>query len=180
MKKTIFFSAFAVIAFILSSCKLIDKLTKFDVDYTTSYVIPGTLVPITVLNSNTPDITTNSQQTFTNNNTNADRVESVTLKKLTLTITNPSGQKFDFLKSADVYISADGLPEIKVATIDNIDDATVGSSLDMVPGGQDLKEYIKKDKITMRVSTTTDKVVASDVTVRVDATFFVDAKILGV
>lgn len=164
----------------LGGCKLIDKLTKFDIDYTSSFTIPSTIIPISVLNLFTPDITTNTTQTFSNNNTRADLVESVTLKKLKLTITSPAGKEFDFLKSAIVYISADGLPEVEVARIDDIDDATTGGSIDMQPSGRELKEYLKKDKITLRVSTTTDQVVTESVNVRVDATFYVDAKILGV
>jgi hypothetical protein len=180
MKKIIIFCAVAIFVCVLNGCKLIDKLTKFDVDYSTSIVIPQTVIPIQVLNINTPDITTNSEQTFSNNNTAADRIESVILKRLTLTITSPSGQKFDFLESAAVFISADGLSEIQVASISDIDDATVGSVIEMNPSGQDLKEYIKKSKIKLRVTTTTDKVISQDVHVKVDATFFVDAKVLGV
>lgn len=176
------FTFFAIIAFtfIISSCKLIDKLTQFNVPYSTSFTIPASLIPGILGDIFTPDITTNSEQVFTNNNTKADLVEKVLLKSLKLTITNPSGKKFDFLKSADVYVSADGLAEIKVASISNIDDATVGSSIDMTPTTDDLKEYLKKSKVKIRVSTTTDKIVTENVDVKVDAVFFVDAKILGV
>ena len=179
MKKTQIYFILATIAIAMSSCKLIDKLTSFNVDYSTTYTIPATLIPITILSANTPDITTNSEETFTNNNTKSDHIQEVLLKKLTLTITSPSGQKFDFLKSAAVYISADGLPEVQVATIDNIDGSTVGNSIEMNPSGQDLQEYVKKSKITLRVSSTTDKVVSNDVTVRVDAKFWVNAKLIA-
>jgi hypothetical protein len=50
----------------------------------------------------------------------------------------------------------------------------------MVTSNEDLKEYLKKSKFKIRVSTTTDKIVTEDVTVKIDASFFVDAKILGV
>lgn len=185
MKKSIF-SLFAIltISFTLNSCKLIDKLTQFNVDYSTNFTIPATSVlglPIPILNIVQPDgVTTNSTQTFTNNNTRSDLLEEVLLKKLVLTITNPSGQKFDFLKSADIFISADGLPEVKVASIDNIDDATVGNSVEMTTGTLDLKEYLKKSEITIRVAAAADKTTDNSITVKVDATFFVDAKILGI
>lgn len=177
-----------IIAFVLlfanQSCKLIDKLTQFDVPYTTNFTIPATSVialPIPIPNIVQPTtLSTNSTQTFANNNTKADLLEKVQLKKLTLTITNPSGQKFDFLQSADIYISADGLAELKVASISNIDDATVGNSIDMTTATDDLKEYLKKDVITIRVAATADKTTTSDIQVKVNATFFVDAKILGV
>jgi len=171
---------FFALAVIFSSCKLIDKLTQFNVPYTTNFTIPATPIPGILGDIFTPDITTNSEQVFTNNKTNSNLLEEVLLKSLKLTITNPSGMKFDFLKSAIVYVSADGLAEIQVASIDNIDDATVGSSIDMVPTNQDLKEYLKKSKIKIRVATTTDKLLSQDVEIKIDANFFVDAKILGV
>ena len=152
--------------------------------YSTNFTIPATSVlglPIPILNIVQPDgVTTNSTQTFTNNNTRSDLLEEVLLKKLVLTATSPSGQKFDFLKSADIFISADGLPEVKVASIDNIDDATVGNSIELTPSTSDLKEYLKKSEITIRVAATADKSTDNSITVKVDAKFFIDAKILGV
>ena len=182
MKKII--SLLLAFSVFLGGCKLIDKLTQFNVSYSTNFTIPATNVlglPIPILNIIQPDeVTTNSTQTFTNNNTRSDLIEEVLLKKLVLTITSPSAQKFDFLKSADLFISADGLPEIKVASVDNINDATVGNTIEMVPSAQDLKEYLKKSKITIRVAATADKTTDNSITVKVDATFFVDAKILGI
>lgn len=179
MKKISLYLSIFFIAILLNSCELIDKLTSFNLDYNTSYTIPSTIIPITILNTNTPDITTNSQATFTNNNTKSDHIQEVQLRKLTITITAPSGKKFDFLKSAEIYISADGLPETKVAYVDNVDGATVDNSIEMTTSAQDLKEYIKKDKITLRVSTTTNKIVTENVTVRVDAKFWVNAKLIA-
>ena len=172
--------AFVAVSVILTSCKLIDKLTQFNVPYTSNFIIPASPIPGLLGDIFTPDISTNSEQVFSNNNTNSGLLEQVLLKTLKLTITSPSGKKFDFLKSADVYLSADGLAEIKVASIDNIDDATVGSSINMVTSNEDLKEYLKKSKFKIRVVTTTDKIVTEDVSVKIDASFFVDAKILGV
>lgn len=183
MKKSIFALAIIVLCGAVS-CKLIDKLTQFNVPYSTEFTIPATTVvglPIPILGIEQPtSITTNSSQTFTNNNTRADLLEKVLLKKLVLTIISPSGQKFDFLKSAEVFVSADGLPEIKVASIDNIDDATVGSSIEMTPGGDNLKEYLKKPEITIRVAASADKTTSAAINIKIDATFFVDAKILGI
>lgn len=183
MKKVNFFSIAILISIFLFGCSLLDKLTHFNVSYTTNFTIPATNVlglPIQILNIIQPDgITTNSTQTFENNNTKADLLEEVLLKKLILTITSPSGQKFDFLKSADIYISASGLPELKVASIENINDATVGNTIQMTPSTLDLKEYLKKSEITIRVSATANKTTNTDINIKIDASFFVDAKILG-
>lgn len=181
MKKNFLLTALLVFTLIgFNQCKLLDKLTQFDVKYSTDYTIAATLGIGLLPDIATPPITTNSSQVFTNNNTRSDLLEKVLLKKLKLTITSPSDKKFDFLSSAEIFLSADGLPTIKVAGIDSIDDATVGNSIDLIPTTLDLKEYLKKSEIRLTVSTTTDKIVTSDVEVRIDATFFVDAKILGI
>lgn len=179
-KNTLSFFAIAAFIFTLSSCKLLDKLTQFNVDYSTTFTIPPTTIldiglPI---NPGTSNITTNSAQTFTNNNTSADHIKSVMLKSLKLTITSPSGKKFDFLKSAVIYISADGLPKVQVASIDNINDATVGNTIDLTPTTADLKEYLIKPSYTVSETVTTSGSNSDNVDVKADATFLVQGKIL--
>ena len=185
MKKTIL-PVFALIAIVvvLNSCKLLDKLTQFNVDYSTTFTIPpssllgGIGVPLNVPGSSADQVTTNSAQTFSNNNTSADHIKSVNLKTLKLTITSPSGKKFDFLKSAILYISADGLPKIQVASIDNIDDATVGNTINLTPVTADLKDYLIKSTYTVSETVTTSQNNTDNVDIKADATFLVQGKLL--
>lgn len=167
-----------LIAMMISGCKLIDKLTRFNVDYSTNFTIPSTVLlglPLDIVPSS---VTTNSDQTFSNNNTSADHIKSVQLSKLKLSIVNPSGQKFDFLKSAVIYISADGLPKVQVASIDNIDDSSVGSSIDLTPTALDLKDYLIKSSYTVSETVTTSKSITQNVDVRADAEFTVQGQLL--
>lgn len=180
MKKNLLFFAILLVFSTLLGCKVLNKLTQFDVPYSTSFTIPAAPLIGLLGDIYTPDITTNSEQTFSGNNTAAHLIQEVTLKSLKLTITSPQGKTFDFLKSAEVYISAGGLPEVKIASIDNINDATVGNTLNMIPSGGNLKEYLKKDVIKLTIRSTTDKVLSQSVEVKIDAVFLVDAKILGV
>ncbi|GAB3826208.1 hypothetical protein GCM10028895_36750 [Pontibacter rugosus] len=53
----------------------------------------GKLVPITPFT-----VTTNSEETFKNNKTRAELVKDVSLNRLTLTITDPAQENFDFWK----------------------------------------------------------------------------------
>jgi len=64
-----------------------------------------------------------------------------------LKITSPDGSDFSFLESLDVYISTEGLDEIKMASKEVID-ANAGSTLDIDVLDIDLKEYIKKTNST--------------------------------
>ena len=164
---------------ILSGCKAIDKLTKFNMDYETDIVYNSGL-PINIpFDISSPDVQTSSEQEFSINDTRKDLIESIKLTELKLNITSPSGKTFSFLKEVLVYISSDGLPEVEVARKTNIDDS-VGSELMLDPLDVELKEYIKADKFVLKVSGTIDQLLVSQVNVHVYSKFFVDAKILGI
>lgn len=160
------------------ACKKIDKLTHFTMEFNETVVIPssaGINLPFNVL---TPDIQTNSESTFASNDTRKDLVEEIRLTKLDLTLKSPAGSDFGFLKSVSVFIAASGLPETKVAWKDNIP-SDAGPYLNLDVSNADLKEYIKKDRFSLRLNTVTDELVTSDQQINVHSVFFVDAKILG-
>jgi hypothetical protein len=171
--------ATAIIAAAVTGCGKLDELTKFDIDYNESVTIPANTIINLPIELMSPDVETNSEEVFSQNNTQADRVESVILKNARLTITSPNGKTFSFLKSVEVYLNADGLPETKIAEKQDIDDA-IGSELTLDTFGNDLSEFIKKDKFRIRVKTVTDEAITSEVHIDIACTFFVDAKILGI
>ena len=159
-------------------CEAIDELTKFDINFEQSITIPPNTIINTPFDIITPDIETNSESTFDSNNTSKDLIEEVRLKTLDLNITSPTDGDFTFLKSIDIYISAEGLPEIKVALKDEVPES-VGSTLSLDVIGDDLQEYVKKDKFKIRLNTVFDKTINTEHTIDLKAIFFVDAKILG-
>lgn len=163
---------------VLNACKKIDKLTQFNMEYNESIVIPSSTGINLPFNIFTPDVKSNSESTFAVNDTRKDLIEEIILKKLDLTLTSPSNGNFGFLKSVEIFISADGLSEVKIAWKSDIP-AKIDKYLELDRTSTDLKEYIKKDEFTLRVSTVTDELLASDHQIDVHSTFFVDAKILG-
>ncbi len=176
IKKHIILSG--LIIFLFAGCKQVDKFTHFEILYDESIVIPATTVVNLPLNLQTPDIPTNSQSSFDVNNTNSDLVEEINLTGMTITLTSPTGEDFSFLKSVHIFISAQGLSETEIAWKDNITDIS-GNSIQLDVSGADLKDYIRKDNIALRVNTVTDELLTTDHQVDVHSVFFVDAKILG-
>lgn len=165
-----------VFAFI--SCQDIEKVTEFNMGYSSSVTIPnstGLELPFNLL---TPDIETNSESEFAINDTRKELVEEIKLTNLMLTITSPENQTFSFLESIEIYISAQGLEEVEVASLDNIS-ANPGKKLTLETSSQDLKEYIKKEKFVLRVKTVTDEFLSKDIDIDINSNFFVNAKILG-
>lgn len=176
MYRTILISV--TLLLLIFSCKKVDKLTQFDLVYDSSITVESTYGIDIPFNIYTPNITTNSESTFESNDTRKDLVESIILKTMTMTVSSPAGEDFSFLKSVEIYISADGLSEMKVAWKDNIDNGT--KILNLETSSSDLKEYIKKDDFKLKVTTTTDEVLTQDYTIDIHSVFFVDAKILGI
>lgn len=174
-----------ILPFILSlalfmSCDKIDELTQFHVDYTTTVTVPATSVISLPFDMFTPDIESNSEATFSVNDTRTDLVEKVTLEELKLTLVSPETADFSFLESIEIYISADGLEETKIAWKNNIAEEATTTILELETSDEDVKEYIKKEDFQLRVNTVTDELIDEDHEIDVFADFFVDAKILGI
>lgn len=172
-------SIFVICLFaLITSCDKLDELTKFDMEYSQRATIPssaGIDLPFDVF---TPEIETNSESTFEVNDTRKDLIEEIKLTELEMVIISPDDADFSFLNSIEVYISADGLEEIKIAYLEEVaDDA--GSVITLDTSDTDLKEYIKSDEFSLRLNTVTDELMSTDHELEVNSTFFVDAKILG-
>ena len=164
---------------ILGGCSKIDELTKFNMDYDQTVILPSSTGVNLPFDMFTPDTETNSETEFSVNDTRKDLIEEIKLTKLELRITSPSEADFSFLNSIEVFLSAEGLDEIKIAYLNEVQD-NVGNDLSLDTSDVDLKEYIKKDKFYLRLNTVTDEVMGQDHEIEVKSTFFVDAKILGI
>ncbi len=160
-------------------CKKLDKLTQFDLTYHSEITIPAGIPVASPYNIPTPPITTNSSEEFENNNTHSDLIQEIKLKSLRLEITDPANGTFSFLNKVEIFISADGLAEKKIAWRNNIPDS-VGGTLDLITTEDDLKEYLIQDTYKLKVRTTTDEILTRDYTVNITAVFRVNAEILGI
>ncbi|HKL37590.1 MAG TPA: hypothetical protein VJ876_01760 [Bacteroidales bacterium] len=162
----------------LASCEQVDELTQFEMDYTTSFTIPGTIGMDVPFDLHTPEIQTNSEEKFSGQDTRKDLVEEIVLQEMNLSIQSPSDGDFSFLNGLTIYLSAEGMEEIKVAWKDSIPE-NPGSTLQLETATADLKDYIFKDQFQLRLQSRTDEIIDQDHEVRVESVFFVDAEILG-
>ncbi|MFT7613413.1 MAG: hypothetical protein ACI9J3_002386 [Parvicellaceae bacterium] len=167
-----------LVTIVLFGCKKADKLTQFNLKYDSSITIQSTTSINIPVNLFTPDIETNSEAEFAVHDTRKDKIQKITLSGMKVTITNPPGQEFDFLKDLEVFMSADGLAEIKIASKYNISNS-IGVVLTMDVTGEDFQEYIKKDNFILRVRSVTDETLLQDVDLNIESTFWVDAKLIG-
>lgn len=163
---------------ILFSCDELDKLTQFRMNYTESVTVQSYSVIGLPFDLSTPTIPSNSESTFSGNNTSANLIEEISLEAMTLSISSPSSGSFDFLESASLLISADGLDEIEIAYLEEVPEDG-SSSLEMEVTGVNVKEYILADEFQIRMKSETDKTISEDYEIEIRSVFFVDAKILG-
>ncbi len=174
-KKT--FIILMTIAFGFSACSKIEDLLTFNIDNSVSFAVPsatGVNLPFTIP---TPDVTSNSESAFANNNTRADLVKNVSLEKLDLKITSPSGKTFSFLKSISISISADGLPTKEIAFINDIP-TSAGNSISLETTSEDLDEYIKKPTYNISTEVVLRETFFQDVDIDADLSFKITADLL--
>jgi hypothetical protein len=182
MKRIIPFSVFFLVAILLgtASCKKILDLLTFQINDSTSFQLPATgplpggIGPVI----NLPGVTVNSTSasTFQNNNTAADYVQDVTLDRLALTITDPAGQNFDFVKSISISIASDAAGSNKVPLASLSPVPTGQTTINLTPSGQKLDTYLRGGTYTLFTTVEmTPLGLRQATTVRADSRFNVKA-----
>ncbi|MDJ1503935.1 hypothetical protein [Xanthocytophaga agilis] len=165
------------ISFLGYSCKdQLDRLLTFRINNESTCTIPGANLVNPVFNNivPTPSITSNSSQTFENEGTNANLVKNIVLEKLKLTITSPSDADFRFIESIKIYIKADGLPKVLIASKISIP-TNIGKELELDPTQEKLDEYIKKSNYTLENEVVTRSAPWPEMELKINTTFKVTA-----
>ena len=172
MKTKIVLAALSVII-LLGACKKIDELLTFTVNDQTEIVIESSAPFSLPVEIPTPDITTNSDEEFSNNGTRSDLVKEVYLSNLVLSIKSPEDKTFSFLKSIHIYIRTNDSDEVELAYKDNVNSDAKFINLDLTH--ERLDKYIKADSYKLRTEVTTKETLTQDVTIVVDMSFKVTA-----
>jgi hypothetical protein len=160
-------------AMAIAGCDEVDKLLTFKISNSTIFRIEST-VPLNVpLEIATPDISTNSNQTFSNNNTSADKVKDIKLENVDLTAVSPAGRNFNFLKSVSIYISTTSTNEILLASVDEVPMNV--TTVELTPTTQKLDEYVKASSYKLRTRIVTRETLTQAVDVKASIVFKVTA-----
>ncbi|HET6245049.1 MAG: hypothetical protein H0V01_14515 [Bacteroidetes bacterium] len=164
---------FTVILSLLNSCTR--KAKEFNVNDSTEFVIPSSISLFTPLSIAGKESKVNFEEEFENNNTRAKYLKEVRLEELKFTITSPPGKSFNFLKSVSIYLSTEGLPEVLLASKDNIENSGQ-LELFLQPSSENLIEYIKNDSYKIRCNAITDEAIFQDITIKGDIKFNIVSK----
>ncbi len=155
----------------IGSC---DKLITFNISDQTTITVDKVLTPVTLpFDIWTPNITTNSEQEFENNDTKIELVKEIILKDLMLTITSPSDKTFSFLESIHIYMYTDTEEEIEIAWKDNI--SSDAEMIDLQTSNSALDKYVKSSSYKLRTEVVTRETLNQDIDILIDMTFQVTA-----
>jgi hypothetical protein len=163
------------------SCKKkeVDKLTEFDINYTTNLTIPSASItvttPTTSVEFTTPNVPTQQSTKFSAEGTAQSLISEIKMTKFNMSVLG-SGANLNFLKSLTIYIKAANVGEQMIATKSSIPAGITSISMDM----QDvnIKNYVFQDNIQFRVLAIFDASASSDQILKMDETVHVKATLL--
>ncbi len=164
------------IAFALFSCSKEDQEVSFYIPTEVEYTIPSSSAINLPFNILTPEVETNAQAEFSSNNTRSNLIKEVELSNLSFEVLSPEGEDFSFLSSVTVFIEAEGLPEVELASSENINPNS--SKIVLQTTDLNLQDYLKKDSYSMRINTVTDEVLTQDYRLEIKSQFFVLAGLI--
>jgi hypothetical protein len=90
---------------------------------------------------------------FQNQGVTKDEVSSVSISKMTISVTSPQGATLDFMKSLSFSASADGEPDVEIAHLDSIPSGATKIDLDIDPGVE-LAPYVVAPSMTLTAHVT--------------------------
>ncbi|MGN6568507.1 MAG: hypothetical protein ACTHJ0_11170 [Flavipsychrobacter sp.] len=122
-------------------------------------------------------VPTNYQEILKQYNTSADKVNSVTIKSSVLSVTQPHGSPLNFAKAVSIYLSAPGLPMIRLAHKDPFPKGQNSISLDDT--NANIKPYFLKDTMFVQITATLDSIPPKSTIVNATTIFHISANPLN-
>lgn len=173
MKRTLAFILMTLIS--IAGCKKVKDLLRFPVSFSAEFKIPPGGAIGSVFSTFT-QVPVSVEETYSNEGTRADLVKEVRVSKVDLTIKNPQGENFRFLKSIKVYISLeDGSEELWLAKKDSIETG-IGNFLSLdVNKDAILDKYLRAEKYKLKTECVFRKITTEEITIGSDLSFSVVA-----
>lgn len=161
-----------------TSCNQFEEFTHFVINYEQEAKIESTTGINLPFNLATPRMETNSEQTFENNDTKKEFIRTIYLDSLSLELFDPPNEDFSFLEEISIYIKAEGLDEVLIASKNPVPDQS-SNLIKLDCTDKDLQEYIKADAFTLRLKAVTDEVLTRDHYFKIRSSYSVSAKLIN-
>lgn len=168
-----------IVGLILGSstgCNQFESFTNFTLKYEQDVKVESSTGINLPFNIATPQTETNAESEFESNDTEKKYIKSITLDSLVLTLFDPPNEDFSFLEEISIFIKAEGLDEHRIAWKNPVP-ASASNRLTLDCTDDDLQEYIKKDKFSLRLKVVTDELITRDHYFRIRSAYSVSAKL---
>jgi len=141
------------------------KHIKFTNTFTAHLTVPANSVVDQETTVFSDDVSTDVQKVMNDNSTTKDAVNTIKAEDVTLVITAPDAQTWDYVKDIHIYLSAPNIKEAEVAFKQNINEN--GKELKLTVRDIELKDYFLSETFKIRATATLQKAITEDV--KVDA-----------
>lgn len=175
MRKVLFLGL--VFLGIFNSCDRGDSSVSFRLKYESSYEIPsstGINFPLTL---QTPPVSSNSSTAFSNNNTSANLVNSISMDYAEIVLLAPEDGDFSFLESIRILINAEGLNEIELASLNPVPPGP-SQTIVLETSKANFKDYLTKEEFELKLETVSDEFLTEDHQLQFNCEFLVSANVL--
>lgn len=169
------FYVFVLVA-LTTGCNQFESFTNFTLKYEQDVKIESSTGINLPFNIATPQTETNAESEFESNDTEKKYIKTISLDSLVLTLFDPPNEDFSFLEEIAIFINADGLEEQRIAWKSPVPSSTT-NVLVLDCTDEDLQEYIKKEKFSLRLKVVTDELVTRDHYFRIRSAYSVSAKL---
>jgi hypothetical protein len=113
---------------------------------------------------------TNTNSVLASKNSNKDLLEEAFIEYIRMNALAPDTLNFNFLKDIEVYMLADGLPEILGAYYYDIPNTKL-RLLELETTKENMKEYLKKDALQLKIKVTLREVLKQGSILKMDINF---------
>ena len=174
MKKAIVILFTLLISY--SSCKKIDKLTNFYINYTETYTLGAFLDADSNFELNAYTIGNDLNELYKTNNTNQGSIKKITLDSFAIIIKSPDTTTFDFAQSVNIYITSKGLDKKKIAWTDGILKNGL-QEIELQVSDDDIQNYINSYDYVLINQLIIDSKINYKLVVDIDYTYLVTANL---
>lgn len=155
-----------------------DKLSEIEFDLSSGSVVldvaPDTLVGAGQFGEK--DIIVKLDSILEAKNVDRDKLKSAKIKKITMTIIEPSGANFDVIDYFDAELSAPGLAMKKVASLNPVPQGQ--NEVNLNSTNDELLDYIMADKFTYRLTGSKNQPIVDPMKIKIVITFTVVGDVL--
>lgn len=154
MKNTIKLFSTIIAITIISMGGCLSKFTAVNFDYNTEASIQTMILPTPGTHTFGESVMTSTlKEELEKNNTSLDLLDELKLKTATISFENDSQANFDKVENIQIWLSADGNPEVLIASKNPVEKGKNSITLD-VNNSDNLANYLKATTFTYRIKGT--------------------------